>query len=282
MIQIFKNEATIFESIENIKIDENLKKYEYIDIIGELTTNLFNIEDKKNRQLNKYFLLAKELKEKPEINKKFNFSPNNKKIIIVITNGKYKYFYKNLNKNINKAVQINKNYDDIDLIFIYEKFKVGEEQIIQDKYKAKYINLLENALKSKENENLILGNYEKLKFSDLYSNFYKNILISNNAQELKNELAFINKKYIYSLPSIYFKFLNKKIDKDKILDLFLKNVNLKNIVPNNEYINIIKNQFTLIKEKYFPSVSILEITSLELLLKNYQDKQFKILYENIK
>ena len=106
MIQIFKNEATIFESIENIKIDENLKKYEYIDIIGELTTNLFNIEDKKNRQLNKYFLLAKELKEKPEINKKFNFSPNNKKIIIVITNGKYKYFYKNLNKNINKAVKL--------------------------------------------------------------------------------------------------------------------------------------------------------------------------------
>ena len=95
-------------------------------------------------------------------------------------------------------------------------------------------------------------------------------------------MAFINKKYIYSLPSIYFKFLNKKIDKDKILDLFLKNVNLKNIVPNNEYINNIKNQFTLIKEKYFPSVSILEITSLELLLKNYQDKQFKILYENIK
>ena len=282
MIQIFKNEATIFESIENIKIDENLKKYEYIDIIGVLTTNLFNIEDKKNRQLNKYFLLAKELKEKPEINKKFNFSPNNKKIIIVITNGKYKYFYKNLNKNINKALQINKNYDDIDLIFIYEKFKVGEEQIIQNKYKAKYINLLENALKSKENENLILGNYEKLKFSDLYSNFYKNILISNNAQELKNELAFINKKYIYSLPSIYFKFLNKKIDKDKILDLFLKNVNLKNIVPNNEYINNIKKQFTLIKEKYFTSVSILEITSLELLLKNYQDKQFKILYENIK
>ena len=213
------------------------------------------------------------------MNKNFNFIPNNKKIIIVITNGIYKNFYKNLNKNIDKAVKINENYNDIDLIFIYEKMKNGEEHIMQDKYKAKYINMLENALEKKEKGNI--GIYKKLKFSELYDNFYKYILINNNAQELRKELFYINRQYIYSLPSIYFKFLNKKIDRNKITDLFLNNIKL-NIIPNNEYISKIKKEYDTIKEKLIPYVSILEITSLDLLLENYQVEKYNIQYKHIK
>lgn len=279
--KIFENEETIFQDIENVNIDEKLKEYKYVDIIGEITTNIFNIEKKKNNQLNKYFLLAKELKENPEMNKKFNFLPNNKKIIIVITNGTYKNFYENFNKNINKTVKIDDNYADIDLIFIYEKMKNGEDHIIQDKFKVKYINMLENALEKKQNGDINLGIYKKLKFSELYNNFYKYILINNNAQELRKEFAYINRKYIYSLPSSYFKFLNKKIDRNQITDIFLNNIKL-NIIPNNEYITKIKKEFNEIKENFIPTVSILEITSLDLLLENYHDEKITILYKHIK
>ena len=92
---IFKGEENIFQKIDKLNISEKLKEFEYIDILGEIAIDYLNIKNKKALQFEKYKSLIKLLNEKPEDNKLFKFSEKNKKIIVIITNGKYEKFYKN-------------------------------------------------------------------------------------------------------------------------------------------------------------------------------------------
>lgn len=286
---IFENKEIIFENIKKFEVKKELKKYEFIDIIGEITIDLFNTEYKKNRQINKYFTLAKELEknENKNLNKIFHFSPNNKKFVIIITNGIYDNFYNDYIKVKGKDNKLIKDKSkNINHIYIYIKSYKAKHQMIEEKLKIEYINLLENALKEKEKKskekNGKIETFQSLKFSELYNTFYKHILINSNIQALRKGLSYMNKKFINSIPSLYFSYLNKKIDKNKVKEIFLQNINL-NINFNYEYIGKIKKEFQNIKDEYIPSVSIFEITSQDLMFKNMEKNINKIInYKGIK
>ena len=66
---IFKTDENIFNRIDNLKIDEKLKEYEYIDILGEVTIDYLNIKDKKDEQFEKYKSLIEKLQNNPTDNK---------------------------------------------------------------------------------------------------------------------------------------------------------------------------------------------------------------------
>ena len=96
---IFKDyNSNIFEKIDNLILNGKLQEFEYIDILGEITIDYLNIIGKKNHQFEKYKSLIQILEKNPIANKQFNFIEKNKKIIIIITNGKYDKFYENLKK----------------------------------------------------------------------------------------------------------------------------------------------------------------------------------------
>ena len=117
--ELFKNEKDLFETINNLNINKDFKDYEYIDILGEITVDYLNIDDKKNEQFEKYKELIIKLEQKPDDNKFFNFKKN-KKIILVLSNGKYNAFYNNFilneskkNKNNNNLSKDNQQIEDL-------------------------------------------------------------------------------------------------------------------------------------------------------------------------
>jgi len=66
---IFKEDDNIFKIIDNLEINGQLKEYEYIDILGEVTIDYLNIDDKKIKQFEKYKSLIKELQDTKTDNK---------------------------------------------------------------------------------------------------------------------------------------------------------------------------------------------------------------------
>ena len=181
LAKILKNENNIFQRIDNMIKNDNLKEYEYIDILGEITIDYLNITKKKEEQFDKYKSLIQKLHNNPKDNKLFNFIEKNKKIIIVITNGKFESFYEKFKKNniineisimetnnkndiINQNIKINENenLNNINYLFIYVNKKVDECKILREKLLYNYINLLENKLKEYQKYNEI-ENKDKIK-----------------------------------------------------------------------------------------------------------------------
>ena len=80
---IFKTDENIFNRIDNLKIEGKLKEYEYIDILGEVTIDYLNIDDKKNEQFEKYKSLIKQLQDTKTDNKLYYKMKND---IISVTN----------------------------------------------------------------------------------------------------------------------------------------------------------------------------------------------------
>ena len=90
---IFNNEAKIFDNINNYNSKEMC-----VDILGEITVDILNIEINKQEQINKYINLVQLLESNTELNHKFNFSSKNKKIIVIITDGNIKKFFRLFNE----------------------------------------------------------------------------------------------------------------------------------------------------------------------------------------
>ena len=159
--------------------------------------------------------------------------------------------------------------------------------------KFEYINKLEDALKLKEGgkdkENNNPDKNQSFKFSELYNTFYKHILINNKIQCLRKWLSYMNKKFIKAIGSKYFSFLNKKINKNKIKEIFLQNYNSK-IKYNTEYIRKIKEEFENNKNDYKPSIAIFEITTKDSMFKdkekmritNYRRISYETYEDNLK
>ena len=93
LYEIFKNERKIFQTINENNLDNENKGYEFVDILGEITVDLLNIENKKYKQITNYIKLINELNSKPNLNEKYHFNEKNKKIIIIITDGKVGNFF---------------------------------------------------------------------------------------------------------------------------------------------------------------------------------------------
>ena len=278
---IFKDKERIFENIDNFKMkDGKEKEYENIDILGEITLDLPNIDIKKKNQINNYIKLIKKLKEKPQLNKKFHFSEKNKKIILIITDGKFEQFY-NYIKYDNKLKILEK--DKIDHIYIYVKSKNSSDSIGQKKIIYQYINLLEKMLSDKSNNIIrdqpkMLDKIKSLKISEIYSNFYEKVIYSKKYDLLHQKIKKINSKYLQNIPNEYINFLKKNITKTKrneIIESFMKQIKPEiKLIPKN--IDKIKKEFNNIKEKIKPALSILEFSSYELKYDNYNKNDLNI------
>ena len=189
---IFKEDDNIFKIIDNLEINGQLKEYEYIDILGEVTIDYLNIDDKKNEQFEKYKSLIKQLQDTKTDNKLFGYMEKNKKIILVITNGKFESFYEKFKKK--KSIAIS---DEVNYLFIYVNKKVDESKIIKEKLIFNYINLLENKLeeysrkekKELEKEQTIEDNIEKKRANKIEEkkDEKNNEKIENNIEEKKQE-----------------------------------------------------------------------------------------------
>jgi len=90
---IFNDKARIFDNINNYNSGEMC-----VDILGEITVDILNVENKKQEQINKYINLVQLLESNAELNHKFNFSSKNKKIIVIITDGNIKKFFRLFNE----------------------------------------------------------------------------------------------------------------------------------------------------------------------------------------
>ena len=125
---IFKEDDNIFKIIDNLEINGQLKEYEYIDILGEVTIDYLNIDNKKIKQFEKYKSLIKELQNTKTDNKLFGYMEKNKKIILVITNGKFESFYEKFKKKKDITTS-----DEVNYLFIYVNKKADESKIIKEK-----------------------------------------------------------------------------------------------------------------------------------------------------
>ena len=275
---IFEDKRQIFQNIDNYEMKGEIeKKYENVDILGEITIDLPNIDNKKMVQINNYIKLLKKLEKNPQLNKKFHFSENNKKIILIITDGKYEQF-SNFIKYHNKLKILEK--DKINHIFIYVKSNNSSESIGQEKIIFQYIGLLEKMLSEKNNEtsqeeSKMMDKLKKLKISDIYSNFYKKIIYSKKYDLLHQRIQKINSKFLQNIPGVYINFLKKNIKKNEIIESFMNQIksDLK-LSPNNT--NKLTNEFNSIRDEIKPAFSILEFSSLGLKYEKYNKNDLNI------
>ena len=296
---IFKDDDNIFQRIDNLIISGKLKEYEYIDILGQVTIDYLKIRDKKNLQFEKYKSLIQILNEEPIANKLFNFIEKNKKIIIVITNGKYENFYDNFKKKIYKDFPNNKNkfskniiinnkvnQSDINYIFIYVNKKTDECKILREKLIFNYIYLLEkkleeytnkkedNKIENKDEENVI--KYKCLKLSEINKNFYEKINASRKLESFRNCLKKINKDFINKLPNLFSKYIDKNIKFDnyetKLKEIF--NIQFKN---KKQIYEKLSNQYKNEKNKYIIFIAIYELSNSKFYFENFKSDKIKII-----
>lgn len=276
--KIYEDKKTIFQKIN--ELDEKNSKYEFIDILGEITIDLLNIENKKLQQLNNYIDLILEMQKNEKLNEKCHFSPKNKKVIILITDGKvenfFKYFKSDNKRNKFKVIE----EANIDHLFIYVKSKNNSESIIQEKVKFQYINLLEESLKEKNNPNAkiekenLINQFQKLNFSEIYNDFYKKIVYSKKYDSLHEKIKIIISKYIKNIGKVYINFLKTKIDKEKVIESFMKRLNF-DFQKKSIFLNM-REEYNQYESKIIPNVSILEFSTTELRYKNYKKKDINI------
>jgi len=297
-----------FENIKNLKINDDLKKYEYIDVIGEITLDLFNIQYKKNLQIKKYITLSKKMENNKDLNELFHFCEKNKKIIIVITNGLFEEFYKKMIKKDNSINDIKKykkknkytdkvkdkdtdtdkvkdkdkdkdkdKYESINHIFIYIRSNKEKNEMIEKKLKFEYINMLEDALKLKEGEkDKENNNPEKNQKIKKFQSFKFSELYNTFYKHIliNNKIQCLRKGLSY---------MNKKFINaigSKYFAFLNKNININKIKEiflkninlkikyNTEYIRKIKEEFEKNKKDYIPSIAIFEITSKDSMFKD--------------
>ena len=340
---IFNNKESIFDNIKNYNSGEKC-----VDILGEITVDILNIEIKKQEQINKYINLVQLLGSKPELNHKFNFSSKNKKIIVIITDGNIKKFFtlfnekfrhkkkdkkkleshkedKHINKpketsesltkehleqssnmqnnkihgsfssaNSNKQKLPNKKAelrakkkleDNIYLtlkekkichLFVYVKDKKNSKFAFNKKMNYKLLYLLENSL-SNTNKEIVQKNLgeikllNKLDFSNVYGNFYKDILFSKQLDILQNCIKKIDGRFLKSVQNLYINFLKTKTSKDYIIELFFDNFKF-----NSESNRLLKKFAPLISEKEkkeatksIYNASFFELSDSNLYFENY-------------
>ena len=261
---IFKTDENIFNRIDNLKIDEKLKEYEYIDILGEVTIDYLNISDKKDEQFEKYISLIKKLQSNLIDNKLFNFMEKNKKIIIVITHTKFENFCEKFKKKSNLKDNNDKNYINIDennkdknsilnsdeknkenYLFIYLNKTINKSKVIREKLIFNYIKLQENKLeeyskKDKKEEN-VLNKYKCLKLNEINNNFYGKINTYRQLESFRNCIKKINKNYLNKLPKLFFKHIEENLEFDfyekQLKDIFNFQFNAYKIYEklNNQY-----------------------------------------------
>lgn len=287
---IFQEKENIFQNISKYKLDAKHKEYEFIDILGEITIDLLNIENKKLKQLKSYIALINELKKNKSLNEKYRFSPNNKKVIIIITDGKVEKFFKYFNpENKYNKFKFIREEENIDHIFIYVNSKNNNlDSVIQEKVKFHYIKLLEESLKEKSNSNNIKDNsskinkFQKLNFSEIYTEFYRKIIYSKKYDSLHQKIKIIISKYIKNTGTLYINFLKKNIDKEEVIKKFLKSLDLS-IIQKKNILEDLRKEYNKNENTIIPNVSILELSTIELKYNNYKKKDINIInYEGQK
>ena len=274
---IFNNfDSKIFEIIDNLILNENLKEFEYIDILGEITIDYLNIAGKKNLQFEKYKSLIQKLENNPTINKEFNFIEKNKKIIITITNGKYEIFYEKF-KKINHINLIDIDNNRVNYLFIYVNKKVDECKILKEKLIFNYINLLEKKLEKSEinddEDNII--KYKCLKLGEINENFYNKVNASRKLESFRSCLRKINKDYINRLPSFFSKYINKNINFEEYKPKLKEILNIK-FKSDQQIYEKLNNKYKDEKNKTITNISLYEISGSEFHFENYKNNKIKI------
>ena len=274
---IFNNfDSKIFEKIDNLILNENLKEFEYIDILGEITIDYLNIAGKKNLQFEKYKSLIQKLENNPTINKEFNFIEKNKKIIITITNGKYEIFYEKF-KKINHINLIDIDNNRVNYLFIYVNKKVDECKILKEKLIFNYINLLEKKLEKSEindDEDSIIK-YKCLKLGEINENFYNKVNASRKLESFRSCLRKINKDYINRLPSFFSKYINKNINFEEYKPKLKEILNIK-FKSDQQIYEKLNNKYKDEKNKTIANISLYEISGSEFHFENYKNNKIKI------
>ena len=344
---IFSNKERIFDNINNYNSSEMC-----VDILGEITVDILNIEIKKQEQINKYINLVELLKSNTGLNHKFNFSSKNKKIIVIITDGNIRKFFTLFNekfkhkkkdkkkielhtedKPINKSketseslpkeqpkklsnvqnneiresfpvVESNKSNIKSELrakkkleqniyltlkgknichLFVYVKDKKNSKFAFNKKMNYKFSELLKNNLNKPEKDidKESFGEIQllnELDFSNVYQNFYKDILFSKKLDILQNCIKKVDGRFMKSVQNLYINFLKTKILKNYIIEIFLKH-----FIFNSESINILKKFSPLISEEEKNkatnsnyNASIFELSYSDLYFNNYKKEEIKI------
>ena len=395
---LFDNNYDIVNTINNLEIQGKYKDFEFIDILGEITIDYLNIKDKKDSQFEKYKQLVQLLNNIPKLNPKFNFMPNNKKIILIFTDGKYLQFYnsfkvmkegivinnkkeennqnniiidnkednnkqvkkldnfielnyenieenqnklsikentniindnnkqekisgnkENSNKN-NSNYQLEENNKDakkniINYLYIFIRNKNDEYNVLKEKIKLKYLNMLENKLNNESNKNKDENKYENkdkdksevenkdedkykykaknskgenkeieikdglkdLKIADVYNNFFKKVICSKKLDSIRDILQKINNRYLNKIPNLYISHL--KINLTNINEIFepiISGITIK----NSNIIKELKNQYEHEKDSFVTLISVFVISEKENFFENYKfnsNKNIKIL-----
>lgn len=302
---IFKNEASILDNIKNNNFGEMC-----VDILGEITVDIINIEVKKQEQINKYIELVKLLKSNKDINHKFNFSTKNEKIIVIFTDGNIKKFFTLFDKkykgkkkftnqrkshpkaDIKSELRAKKNLEDniyltlkekkMCHLFVYIKDKKYSNFAFNKKMSYKFSNLLKSNLNKPEKDRIKEDLREiqilnELDFSNVYQNFYKDILFSKKLDILQNCIKKIDGRFMKNVQNLYINFLKKKTSKNYIIELFFNHFKF-----NSESIDHLKKLASLISEEEKSNAtnsnynaSFFELSDSDLYFNNYGEKDIQ-------
>ena len=246
---IFSDKNLILEKIQELKPNNILKNNEYIDIIGEVTLDYLNIKENKDAQLKKYIDLIKKLENNEYLNKRFNFQVKNKKIILIITDGKYKKFYENFKKNkyeiktefkeetnikeepnIKEKKPKDKNYKDAKENNVNEE---NEETISDKKEIEESQNRINKEIEMKKEINNYLFIYIRSKkdntkiLSEKIKNNYIKLLEEELKNNNKNEKKSLLDKFKKLFSSNYDDFYKKVVVSEKLDSIrnILKKIN---------------------------------------------------------
>ena len=269
---IFNNLDDAIDKIDKLKIEE-IKEYEYVDIIGEVTIDYLNQKIRKNEQIGKFGNLIEQLDNNEPLNKKFNFNAKNKKIVLIFTDGKYDKFYYNFKINREDS-EIFKNSKNYNFLYIYIRNKFDNIKLYEEKFKYKYIELLENKVKNNNDKDLKI--FKNFHFSDIYNNFYKKVAISQKLDSIRDVLHKIKRHYINKLPKLFFNYLKKKITKEDINSIFEPILNLR-VSP--EQIKDMNNKYENEKKAFRPYISVFEfgMSEKKLYAKRFKNNKFIVI-----
>lgn len=279
---IFSDEARIFDKIKDYQSGEIC-----VDILGEITVDILNIEIKKQEQINKYINLVQLLEKNPDLNHKFNFSSKNKKIIVIITDGNIKKFFTLFNKKFKKRrkKKTKKQIESLSKDKSIDESKNTSEPLSKEKSKqssneqnkeiGEFSSLVDSNEQRKPNKKSELRAKKKLEDNIYLTLKAKNIChLFVYIKDKKNSKFAFNKKMNYKYSYLLEYNLNKpnqdRLEKDLDEIQLLKQLDFSNMHQNfykdilfSKKLDILQNCIKKIDGRYMKSVQNLYINFLK-------------------
>ena len=256
--QNYKKDFTLKDIEEYVSSNEEKLKLDFINFkyVKITPQNLLNVDEYNDE----YFEIIDDIDNKVLNNENIEKIARQYNLKIEIIENYYPY-----NKEFEMVYAKKNNPDQINLLDNndhYLLFKISKIEnklpdINSDQFKKKIIFDLKNKFKFEYNKKLLEDIQKKdLKYSDL-KNFDKSNEIQNikiNSIKNNNKFSIDSIKLIYSLPEKSFILIND--DENKIYLAFIKKINIKNKISENDLKNYLIKSNSEIRDTLYSSYDI--------------------------